>query len=1117
MKKIFRSWGSARKACCRRKTHLQVERLDDRTVPSTFSVSSLADSGLGSLRQAILDANAATGDDAINFASGLSGTINLASVLPDLSTNINIQGPGANLLTVRRDTGDAYRIFTVDSGATVGIAGLTVSNGQDSGISNAGTLTLSDATISDNSAGEGGGLYNSGTATVTACTFTRNYGDWSGSALYNVGTLTLSNSTVSGNTCSSTDDWWGGYGCIGSEGTTLITSCTISGNTGNSGGIFTDWAGYIGTLKLRNTIVTGNTFSDIVGDIVSLGHNLIGSTSYSNGVRPDLGDQLNVNPLLGPLQDNGGPTFTQALFPGSPAIDAGDNTNAPRFDQRGFTRIVNGTIDIGAYELQQASTVSTTTTLTSSANPSDYYAQAVTFTAQVAAADPRAGTPTGTVTFKEGSTVLATATLSSGQVRFTTSSLMPGAHSISALYSGDTKFSASATALTQTVNPVRTTITLSSSANPSTFGQAVTFTATVTPDSPGAGTLTGRVGLREGLTTLGVAFIDAGGQATLTFPGKDAYGTDLAALSPGSHTITAYYWNDPIFGESTSAPLTQTVNPVSTVSTTTTLTSSANPSVFGQSVTFTATISATAPGAGTPTGTVTFNDGSTTLGTGTLSTSRGVTTATVTTSTLAVGSHSSIRAVYGGNGNFQNSTSSALTQTVNQAQTSTFVVVSPNPSAFGQSVTMTATVTALAPGTGTPNSGTVTFMDGTTALGTATLNTSGKATFSTSTLTAAAHSITAVYGGSTSYSGSTSSISTQVVNPASTTTTVTTSVNPSVFGQSVTFTAKVTATSPGTGIPGGSVTFKDGSTTLGTGTLSGGIATFTTTSALSAATHSITAIYAASTNYKTSTSAALSQVVNKASTTTVVTSSLNPSTVGKSVTFTATVAAVSPGAGRPTGTVTFKDGSTTLGTGTLNVSGVATFSTGALSVASHSITAVYGGDTNDQGSTSTALTQTVNPASASTVGDAGFEQVSVGAGQFQYDPTGSAWAFSGGAGISGNNSGFTAGNPPASEGRQVAFLQGTGSFSQTVANWAAGSYTLSFKAAQRGNYQASRQDFNVQVDGVVVGTFTPSGTSYQSYTTTGFTVTAGAHTIKFQGLDSAGGDNTAFVDQVAIS
>jgi hypothetical protein len=156
-------------------------------------------------------------------------------------------------------------------------------------------------------------------------------------------------------------------------------------------------------------------------------------------------------------------------------------------------------------------------------------------------------------------------------------------------------------------------------------------------------------------------------------------------------------------------------------------------------------------------------------------------------------------------------------------------------------------------------------------------------------------------------------------------------------------------------------------------------------------------------------------------------------------------------------------------------------------------------------------------ASIVTPGDAGFEQVVVGAGQFQYRPTGSPWTFTGGAGISGNSSAFTSGNPAAPEGAQVAFLQTTGAFSQSVSGWAAGSYTLSFKAAQRGNHQASRQDFNVLVDGVVVGTFTPSGTSYQSFTTAVFTVTAGAHTIKFQGLDSAGGDNTAFVDQVVLS
>jgi hypothetical protein len=158
----------------------------------------------------------------------------------------------------------------------------------------------------------------------------------------------------------------------------------------------------------------------------------------------------------------------------------------------------------------------------------------------------------------------------------------------------------------------------------------------------------------------------------------------------------------------------------------------------------------------------------------------------------------------------------------------------------------------------------------------------------------------------------------------------------------------------------------------------------------------------------------------------------------------------------------------------------------------------------------------VGPA-AVVIGDAGFEQPVVGAGKYQYDPTGSPWAFAGSSGISGNNSGFTAGNPPAPEGVQVAFLQGKGSFSQSVAGWAAGSYTLTFDAAQRGNHQASKQDFEVLVDGVVVGTFTPSGTSYQSYTTAVFTVTAGAHTITFLGLDSAGGDNTAFLDAVTVT
>src|SRR5205807_2049161 len=143
----------------------------------------------------------------------------------------------------------------------------------------------------------------------------------------------------------------------------------------------------------------------------------------------------------------------------------------------------------------------------------------------------------------------------------------------------------------------------------------------------------------------------------------------------GTHAITVVYGGDTNFGSSTSATLTQTVNSASSA---TAVTSSVNPTVFGQSVTFTATVSAVAPGVGTPTGTVTFRDGSTTLGTAALTNG----TATLDTTALTVGSHA-ITVVYSGDTNFATSTSTPLTQTVNQVSTTTAVAASANPAVFG--------------------------------------------------------------------------------------------------------------------------------------------------------------------------------------------------------------------------------------------------------------------------------------------------------------------------------------------------------------------------------------------------------------------------------------------------
>ena len=291
-----------------------------------------------------------------------------------------------------------------------------------------------------------------------------------------------------------------------------------------------------------------------------------------------------------------------------------------------------------------------------------------------------------------------------------------------------------------------------------------------------------------------------------------------------------------------------------------------------------------------------------------------------------------------------------------EGATTTSVTSSKNPSVLGSSVTFTATVASTI-GTAT---GTVTFKNGPTTLGTGPV-VAGKAVLTTSGLTLGSHSITAGYGGGPDFLPSTSSVLTQTVL-AVTSTSVVASVNPSVFSQTVTFTATITSVTPGTIT--GTVTFKDGAIPLGSGIVSGGKAKIAT-SALAVASHSITAVYSGNTAYATSTSAALSHTVDKAGSSTALSSSHNPSAFGQSVTFTATVTAVAPGSATPTGSVTFKDGLTVLGSGGL-VSGKAVFSTSALTVGAHSITADYAGSVDYNTSVSSVLTQTVNKAATAT-------------------------------------------------------------------------------------------------------------------------------------------------------
>ena len=191
-----------------------------------------------------------------------------------------------------------------------------------------------------------------------------------------------------------------------------------------------------------------------------------------------------------------------------------------------------------------------------------------------------------------------------------------------------------------------------------------------------------------------------------------------------------------------------------------------------------------------------------------------------------------------------------------------------------------------------------------------------------------------------------------------TNTTVSASANPSVFGQPVNFTATVSPGGPSALTPTGTVTFSDQGTIVGTATLSSGTAIFNTAS-LAVGTHSITAAYAGDSNFAPSTSIALTQVVSQAGTTITVSASPSPSILGQPVMLTANVGPLAPGAGTPTGTVTFLDGATVLGTGTLSSAGISTFSTSSLSSGNHSLTASYGGDTDFTASASAPVTLTI--------------------------------------------------------------------------------------------------------------------------------------------------------------
>jgi predicted outer membrane repeat protein len=245
------------------------------------------------------------------------------------------------------------RVFTIASGVTVTLQDLTIRYGHAAdhggGIGNYGTLTLINSTVQANTATYyGGGLYTTGTLILINSTVRSNRAGSGGGGLYNTGLLTLTNSTVRSNRA-------GSGGGLSNWGTLSLTNSTISSNRAGSGGGLLNWGRLTLTTSLMANTQGGENCRSDYGSIRSYGYNL-DSDGSCRLTAPT--DQPGVDPLLGPLQDNGGPTFTHALLPGSPAIDAiplginGCGTTLTS-DQRGQARPqpAEGPCDLGAYEV----------------------------------------------------------------------------------------------------------------------------------------------------------------------------------------------------------------------------------------------------------------------------------------------------------------------------------------------------------------------------------------------------------------------------------------------------------------------------------------------------------------------------------------------------------------------------------------------------------------------------------------------------------------------------------------------------------------------------------------------------------------------------------------------
>jgi hypothetical protein len=587
----------------RQRLVLCLEALEDRSMLSTLTVTSAADDGTAGTLRALI--GAANSGDTIQFTPSLAGqTITLTQGELNIGKSLDIEGLGANELTISGN--NQSRVFDISVGtASVTLAGLTISNGLSTyaggGIYNTGTLTVNSCTVSGNAAysngvGDdyGGAIYSFGTLTINKSTISGNQvvgapayastysttgggissslnpaGSGYGGGIYTAtGTLTINSSTIANNDASGgssaglgasaiAGNGYGG-GLFVASGAVSINNSTVGGNQafggsnwysaspgyGDGGGINVDSPS---GLHLYDTILAENTADsapDLEGGFTSAGHNLIGNTTGGSGFAAS--DLVNVNPQLGPLQNNGSPTQTMALLPGSHAIDAGDNTGALAYDQRGsgFPRIVNGVIDIGAFEVQN-SNPGQTGSLAVSGYPSSIQAgSAGTFTVTALNPDGSIDTSyTGTVYFTSSDNQAAL------PANYTFTAADAGKHNFSATLktAGSQSLTAADTSTTglaggyvdSTVTPAGASqLAFAQQPSIATAGQAIGPAVTVDLEDA-YGNMVSSNSSTVTVTLSSSAF--AGGSATATAAASGGVATFSALMidKAGSYTLTA--------------------------------------------------------------------------------------------------------------------------------------------------------------------------------------------------------------------------------------------------------------------------------------------------------------------------------------------------------------------------------------------------------------------------------------------------------------------------------------------------------------------------------------------------------------------------------------------------